>query len=113
MGKFQMSNDKLKLGSIIGVGVLATSLVIGTEIPSYSTTLEPELHVNYIYPHETVLKDYPDYLMNTSFFSFQYDRIRIGMDFNENDYPEIEVIEVPIVKRMVFQFKKPVKLEFS
>jgi hypothetical protein len=26
---------------------------------------------------------------------------------------EVEVIEVPVVKRMVFQFKKPVKLEFD
>jgi len=113
MGKFQMSDDKLKLGSIIGVGVLATSLVIGTEIPTYSTALEPELYVNYKNLHETVLADYPDYLSNASFFSFQYDQIKIGMDFDEDDYPEIEVIEVPIVKRMVFQFKKPVKLEFS
>ena len=41
------------------------------------------------------------------------DLIKISMDIDKNDYPEIEVIEVPVVKRMIFQFKKPVKLEFS
>jgi hypothetical protein len=32
---------------------------------------------------------------------------------DDDDYPEIEMIEIPVVKRMVFQFKKPVELEFS
>ena len=119
MGKFQMSNDKLALGSIIGVGVLATSLVIGTEMPTYATMLEPELYMNSENPHELISDDYPDYLGNTALFSFQHDRIKIGMysdevdDIYEDDYPEIEVIEVPVVKRMVFQFNKPVKLGFS
>jgi hypothetical protein len=32
----------------------------------------------------------------------------------EKDEPiEIETIEIPVVKRMSFQFNKPVKLEFS
>ena len=44
---------------------------------------------------------------------YKNDLIKIGMDIDKNDYPEIEVIEVPVVKRMIFQFKKPVKLEFS
>jgi hypothetical protein len=111
--KFQMNNDKLTLGGIIGVGVLTTSLIIGAEVPTYATMLEPDLNINSENPHKTVLKDYPDYLKNISFFSFQYDRIKIGIDVVEDDYPEIEVIEVPAVKRMVFQFKNPVKLEFS
>jgi hypothetical protein len=32
---------------------------------------------------------------------------------DEGDCPKIEMIEIPVVKRMVFQFKKPVELEFS
>jgi len=31
----------------------------------------------------------------------------------EDDSVEHKVIEVPVVKKMVFQFKKPVKLKFS
>ena len=31
----------------------------------------------------------------------------------EDDYPEIEMIEIPVVKRMVFKFKEPVEMEFS
>jgi hypothetical protein len=32
----------------------------------------------------------------------------------EKDEPfEIETIEIPVIKRLTFQFKKPVKLEFS
>jgi hypothetical protein len=45
--------------------------------------------------------------------TIQYDQITIITDIAEDDYPEIAVIEVPIVKSMVFQFNKPVKLEFS
>jgi hypothetical protein len=39
--------------------------------------------------------------------------IKIGMDIYENDYLEIDMIEVPVVKRVVFQFNKPVELKFS
>ena len=46
-------------------------------------------------------------------FSIPQDDIKISVDSDEDDYPELEVIEVPVVKRMVFQFKKPVRLEFS
>jgi len=47
--------------------------------------------------------------------SLKYDQIKIGManEEEEKDWPEIEVIEIPVVKRMVFKFKKPVRLEFS
>ena len=45
------------------------------------------------------------------------DKLPLELKNNTNediyDYSEIEVIEVPVVKRMVFQFKKPVKLKFS
>jgi len=111
MGKYQMDN-KIKLGGIIGVGVLATSLVIGAELPTYTTMLEPELHMNNENQHVMILENYPDYLRNP-LFSFQYDQIKIGIDLNEDDILETEVVEVPIVKSMVFRFKKPVKLEFS
>ena len=119
MERFQMNNDKLTLSSIIGMGVLATSLVLGTEIPTYATMLEPELQINSENSREIVSDDYPDYLRNTALFSFQYDRIKIGMysdeneDIYEDDYPDIEMIEIPVVKKMVFQFNKPVEMEFS
>jgi hypothetical protein len=41
-----------------------------------------------------------------------FDEIKSGADIAEN-YPEIEVIEVPLFRKMLFQFNKPVKLEFS
>jgi len=41
------------------------------------------------------------------------DLICIGEDAYEEDFPEIELVEIPVVKRIVFQFKGPVKLEFS
>jgi len=34
-------------------------------------------------------------------------------DNNKDNYPEAEVIEVPVFRKMLFQFNKPVKLEFS
>lgn len=107
-----MDNTRLTLGGIINVGVLATSLIIGAE-PTYATMLEPEQPMHYENPYEIVVENYPDYLKITPFFSSQYDMIKIGMDVDEDDYPEAEVIEVPVVKKMVFQFKKPVKLKFS
>jgi len=45
--------------------------------------------------------------------SFQNNRKKTSMDTDKDDYAEIEMIEVPIVKKMIFQLKKPVKLEFS
>jgi hypothetical protein len=42
-----------------------------------------------------------------------FDQVTIITGTVEDDQPEIEVIEVPVVKSMVFQFNKPVKLEFS
>ena len=54
-----------------------------------------------------------DTILDASVFSFQYDQTKISIDV-ENDEPfEIETIEIPVVKKMVFQFKKPVRLEFS
>ena len=114
MGKFQMENDKLTLGGIIGVGVLATSLVIGSDVQvsTYATMLEPESYLNSENPNELILGKYPDYQNSTPSFSFKYDKIKIGMDIDGDDYPEVDVIEVPVAKRMIFQFNKPVKLEF-
>ena len=112
MGNHQMSNDKLTLGGIIG-GVLATSLVIGTETSTYATMLEPELYLNSENPHEIVLKENYNYFKNIPDFSFQSGQIIIGMSIDEEYPAEIEVIEIPVVKKMIFQFNKPVKLEFS
>jgi hypothetical protein len=108
-----MNNDKLTFGSIIGAGVLVSSLIIGTEISTPATLLESELNMDSESVHEIIMDDYPDYLKDNFHFSFQYDQIEIMLDNYEDKYPEIEVIEVPVVKRMVFQFKKPVDLEFS
>jgi len=108
-----MDNDILKLGSIIGVGVLATSLVIGSELPTYTTMLEPELFINSITSHKIGLSDYPDYFKNTALFSFQYDRLKIGSSIEDDAAIEIEMVEVPIVNKLVFQFNKPIKLDFS
>jgi hypothetical protein len=106
-----MDNDKLKFNGIVGMGILVTSLVIGTEISTYATILEPALDIEN--PREIVMENYSDILRNSYFSLFQYNGIKIGMDIYEDDYPEIDVIEVPVVKRVVFQFNKPVELKFS
>jgi hypothetical protein len=54
-----------------------------------------------------------EYIENIPRISLPSDLINIGEDTNDDEFPEIELVEVPVVKRMVFQFKKPVKLEFS
>jgi len=108
-----MDNNKLALGGIITVGVLASSLVIGADMPTGATTLEPELNMNKSMPHEIILDSYPDNFRTTPLFSLQYDLIKIGSNIEEDAYPEIEVIEIPVAKRIVFQFNKPVPLEFS
>ena len=36
-----------------------------------------------------------------------------GADIYKDNYHEIEVIEVPVSRKMLFQFNKPVKLDFS
>jgi hypothetical protein len=54
-----------------------------------------------------------EYIENIPRFSRPSDLINIGKDTDDDEFPEIELVEVPVVKRMVFQFKKPVKLEFS
>jgi len=110
-----MDNDKLILGGIISVGVLATSLVIGSDVQvsTYATMLEPESYLDPENPYEIILEKYPDYLNSTPLFSFKYDRVKIGTDIDGDDYPDVDVIEIPVAKRMVFQFNKPVKLEFS
>ena len=64
--------------------------------------------------HEIVMGNYSDHhLINPLSPLFQNKEMQIGMDSYENDYPEIDVIEVPVVKRIVFQFYKPVELKFS
>ena len=106
-----MDDYKLKFSNIVGMGILATSLVIGAEIPTYATMLESESGSED--PHEIVRENYSDYLGNFLFSSFQNNEVKIGTGIYENDYPEIDVIEVPVVKRVVFQFNKPVELKFS
>jgi hypothetical protein len=56
-----------------------------------------------------------EYVENVPRFSRPSDLINIGevTDDDDDEFPEIELVEVSVVKRMVFQFKKPVKLEFS
>jgi hypothetical protein len=106
-----MDNDKLKINGIIGVGVLASSLVIGIEASTYSTMLNPRLDANSESSNAIISENYSNYIKNI--FSLPSQRIKIDMVVDEDDYPEADVIEVPVVKRMLFQFKKPVKLEFS
>jgi hypothetical protein len=108
-----MNDYKLKFSNIVGMGILATSLVMGAEIPTYSTMLEPDLYSDYENPHEIVLENYTDLLKNPFSSLFQNNEIKIGIDNYEDDYPEIDVIEIPVVKRVVFQFNKPVELKFS
>jgi len=55
-----------------------------------------------------------EYIENIPRFSRPSDLINISEATDDDDeFPEIELVEVPVVKRMVFQFKKPIKLEFS
>jgi len=42
-----------------------------------------------------------------------FNGIKTGTDLNEDNYLKTEVIEIPVFKKMLFQFNKPVKLEFS
>jgi len=37
---------------------------------------------------------------------------RESEDEYEDEFPEIETVEIPVVKKMLFRFNKPVKLEF-
>jgi len=108
-----MDNSKLVSSGIVGMGVLATSLIIGAEMPTNATLLNSELNTSFESHNELVLGNYTDYLKNYPLFSFQYDGTKIDTDVYEDNYPEIEVIEVPVFKKMLFQFNKPVKLEFS
>jgi hypothetical protein len=64
---------------------------------------------------EILRRDYTEeYIKNNTRFSRPSDLINIGEATDDDDeFPEIELVVVPVVKRMVFQFKKPVKLEFS
>ena len=64
-------------------------------------------------PHELVLENYSDYPKNPYISSFQNNDKIIGMDNYENDYPEVDVIEIPVIKKVIFQFNKPVELKFS
>ena len=64
-------------------------------------------------PHEIDLENYSDYPKNTFIPSSQNNDKKIDMDIYENNYPEIDMIEVPVVKRVVFQFNKPIELKFS
>jgi hypothetical protein len=75
--------------------------------------LEPDLYSDIKNPHEITLENYSDRLKNPLISPFQNNEKKMGKDSNENDYPEIDVIEIPVVKRVVFQFNKPVELNFS
>lgn len=106
-----MDNNKLKMGSVIGVGVLVSSLAIGTETSTYSTIFEP---INTLSTDGIMLEEYDGYyIRNITRISFPMDLVTIGENIYEEDFPEIEPVEIPIIKKMVFPFKKPVKLEFS
>jgi len=58
-------------------------------------------------------KNTPNYSKNTSVISFPPSDAKTDSNSNENSYSEIEIIDIPVVKRMVFQFNKPTELEFS
>ena len=106
-----MEIDKLGLGSIIGIGVLATTLVYGNEASTYATMLETESYIISPKLHGIIPEDYNRYFWNPSSISFQYDYMENNIDIYEDDYPEIEVVEIPVFKEMIFQFEKPVWLE--
>jgi len=109
-----MDNTKLKVGCVVGVGVgvLASSLVIGTEMSTYSSIIFES--INSENPYEIIQKNNTvDYVKNNSQISFRKDLIKTDEDTYDDEFPEIELVEIPVVKRMVFQFKKPAKLEFS
>jgi len=107
-----MDSIKLKMSCVIGVGVLVSSPVIGTEVSTYSTIFES---INSENPYEIMQKDCTvGYIKNDSQNSFlTNDLIKTDEDDYEDEFPEIELVEIPVVKRMVFRFKRPVKLEFS
>jgi len=112
MGKLQM-DSKLTVDGIIGVGVLATSLVLGADISTNTTILEPELYTVPENHYQFIPENPHDNLGDTACFPSKYDQTEIVMEDEEYERPEIEIVEIPVVKRMVFKFKKPVRLEFS
>jgi len=65
--------------------------------------------------HENILniRNNPSNLKNTSIISFPPVELKTDNYSNENTSYEIEIIEIPVDKRMIFQFNKPTKLEFS
>jgi hypothetical protein len=78
---------------------------------TYSAVLES---VNSESFSEIARKDHTgDYIGNVPRISFPSNLIKIGKGVYEDGFHEIEPVEIPVVKRIVFQFKKPVKLDFS
>jgi len=107
-----MNNIKLKLSGIIGMGVLVTSPTIGVENQTCTFLIESNYYSNPSAKNLFILKDNSEQFYNSHFY-FKHDIIKLGTDPDIDEYYEPEVVEIPIVKRMLFQFKKPVKLEFS
>jgi len=107
-----MSDHSLKINGLISAGVLVSSLAIGRAPVTGATVVENEPGVIREYHQGDFSADYRDAIHNTDRFLNHYENITIGTETGADDYFEPEVIEIPVVKRMVFQFKKPVKLEF-
>jgi len=108
----QMDSLKVKLSSIIGIGVLATSPVIGVEDQTYASLIESNCLLNSTVANEFIFNDYSDRLYNSHFY-FKHDIIKLGTDPDIDEYYEPGVTKIPVAKRVLFQFKKPVKLIFS
>jgi len=59
------------------------------------------------------IKDSTEYRGNSTVIPFPTTEDNIEKNSYNDNYPENDVIEVSEPKKMLFQFNKPVKLEFS
>jgi len=108
-----MSEHSLTLSGFLSAGALVSSLVIGQGPVTGATVIDNEHGFIREYSQRDFLTDCRDIVNNPDIVLNHYENITIGLNAEEDDYFEPEVIEIPVIKRMVFQFKKPVDLEFA
>lgn len=103
-----MNSGKLVIGVIGGLGFLSSPLDVAANVSTTATVLEQDIPTENPYMINTGI----DFLQEASTYSFVYNIIKNSVDGDYEDSQEIDVIAIPIVKKMLFTFKEPVKQEF-
>ena len=104
-----MFSDNHMVKSIFGAGAVATTLFFGVESFDYTYNRET---INFKYADVSESYNNIDFTHNRDIISLRM----IPLDYLDDDiydYPEVEIVEIPVVKKVVFQFSKPVRLKFS